>query len=108
MDPSEEKAQYDAVISNLESILQQIESQGGVHEGGRQALERLKATLEQGSHERTDDVPVMQQMEDIRLKLSTLEKKVSTMSDDTQTIVSAAGGDAIQSLLQFNTTTKES
>ncbi|KAI8103122.1 hypothetical protein M9434_005907 [Picochlorum sp. BPE23] len=108
MDPSEEKAQYDAVVSNLESILQQIESQGGVHEGGRQALERLKATLEQGSHERTDDVPVMQQMEDIRRKLSTLEKKVSAMSDDTQTIVSAAGGDAIQSLLQFNTTTKES
>ena len=108
MDPSEEKAQYDAIVSNLESILQQIEFQGGVHEGGRQALERLKATLEQGSRERTEEVPVMQQMEEIRHKLSTLEKKVSNMSDDTQTIVSAAGGNAIQSLLQFNTTTKES
>jgi hypothetical protein len=50
----------------------------------------------------------MEQMEVIRRKLSSLEKKVSTMSDDTQTIVSVAGGDAIQSLLQFNASTKES
>ncbi len=105
---SGEKVQYDAVVRNVERILEEIESQSGVYQGGRHALERLKATLEQGSRERVEDVSVMEQMEVIRRKLSSLEKKVSTMSDDTQTIVSVAGGDAIQSLLQFNASTKES
>ncbi len=83
-----------SVIEHVQSLLHHIEDHGGEYQQGREAVERLKQSLEYTTP--SAEVPVMEQMRRIREALERVETKVARMSEESLGIVSSSVAAAAQ------------
>ena len=76
-----------SVVDSIQNLLQHIEHHGGEYQQGREALERLKQTLE---YVPSSEAPVMEQMRDIQEALKRVETKLANLSEESLGIVSSS------------------